>query len=229
MISLRFKSTLAIALICFVLGCCTVMLFTTKCNNAAGQPTLTRATLLKELADSLHTQYKTTIDQLKKNNRQLDLELQNTKIELKAAKEKTNRKAAEIKKLVTPGYPASELLKKTVLSTSPIDSSLQKCDSLALLVSDYLQDVEEKDSLYETQLVQQDSLLTGKDNIIALQNSENSNLSILYNQSLAQQTLLEKDNHSLRKKIKRKKATSKWLALGSALITGITTHYLSNR
>lgn len=230
MISLRLKSSISIALICFVAGCCTAFLLLANCASPAKQPVISHATLLKAQADSLHAHYQVTITDLEKRNKQLDAELQNTKTELKAAKAKANAKASEIKKLIySPGYPAKELLKKSTTFNPVIDSSLQKCDSLALLVSEYLQESEQKDRLYETQVTQQDSLLSGKDDIIVLQQSENLNLTTLFKLSVTEQKKLEKDNLKLRKKIKRQRSAGKWLALGSAILSGLTTHYLSNR
>lgn len=230
MISLRLKSSISIALICFVVGCCTAFLLMANCGSPAKQPAMSSATLLKAQADSLHAHYQVTITDLEKRNKQLDTELQNTKVELKAAKAKAITKANEIKKIIyPPGYPAKELLKKSISLNPVIDSSLQKCDSLALLVSEYLQESEQKDRLYETQINWQDSLLSGKDEIIVLRQSENLNLSVLFKQSLAAQQYLETNNLKLRKKMKRQRSAGKWLALGSAVLSGLTTHYLSNR
>ncbi|TXJ28230.1 MAG: hypothetical protein E6Q24_05470 [Chitinophagaceae bacterium] len=230
MISLRLKSTLAIALICFALGCCTAFLFTTNCSSPSKLPALTHAALLKQQADSLHAYYQAGIEELEARNKQLTAELQSTKAELKAAKSKANTKAAAIKKIINPpGYPAKELIKKSAASSFSENTELQNCDSLTILVSEFLEEAEQKDSLYDTYILQQDSLLTGKDEVIALQESENRNLSFLFKQSLSQQTILEKDNFSLRKKIKRQRSAGRWLAVGSAIITGIATHYLSNR
>ncbi len=229
MISLRLKSSISIALICFVLGCFTAFLLTATCGSPK-QPAITSATLLKAQADSLHTHYQTTIAKLEKNNKELDAELQNTKAELKAAKAKANSKAAEIKKIITPpGYPAKDLLNKPTASLLPVGNDLEKCDSLVMLISEFLQDTEHKDSLYEAQLLQQDNLIAGKDAIIKVQENENLNLSFLLKQSLTQQTLLEKDNLKLHKKMKRQRSACKWLAFGSAVLSGITTHYLFNR
>ncbi|MFN4313302.1 MAG: hypothetical protein ACK4E0_03340 [Chitinophagaceae bacterium] len=230
MISLRLRSSIAIALICFVLGCCTTFIFTAGCNSSSGQPAVRQAMLLKAQADSLHAHYQTAITEIEKRNKQLTTELRNTKAELKTAKAKTTTKAAAIKKVITsPGFPARELIKKSSTSSIPENSEGQNCDSLVILVSEFLEEAEQKDSLYETYILQQDSLLTGKDNIIALQKNESSSLSLLFTQSLSQQTFLEKDNLSLRKKIKRQRSAGKWLAISSAIVTGLATHYLSNR
>ena len=230
MISLRLKSSISIALICFVVGCCTAFLLMSHCGGSSQQPAISSATLLKAQADSLHSHYQATIIELETRNKQLGTELQNTKEALKAAKAKADAKAGEIKKMVyPPGYPSKELIKKSAALNTLIDSSLKKCDSLALLVVEYIQDVEQKEVLYETQISWQDSLLSGKDEIITLQQNENLNVSILFKQSLAQQTMLEKSNQKLRKKIKRQRSAGKWLAIGSAVLSGFATHYLSNR
>jgi hypothetical protein len=230
MISLRLKSSLYLALIFFVLGCCTVLLLTSNCGSNPRQPTVTAATLLRAQADSLHAYYQATIAELEGRNKGLATELQATKAELKEVKAKTSAKAAEIKKIIhSPGYPAKELLKKSTSAVINREENPERCDSLATLVSSYLAEAEQKDNLYEEQIALQDSLINGKDAIITLQQSESISQSILFRQSLSQLTLIEKDNLKLRKKLKRQRSAGKWLAFGSAVLTGIATHYFNNK
>ncbi|HEX7904882.1 MAG TPA: hypothetical protein VF487_13480 [Chitinophagaceae bacterium] len=186
--------------------------------------------LLRSQADSIHATYHTRIRELEQGNRQLQVELQSTKAELKAAKEKAGAKAAQLRKIIkAPGFPAKELLKKTSVPFTPTNDGLQNCDSLALLAGEYLQFVEQKDSLYEIQMTQYDSLLSRKDAIIALREHENLSQAILFSQSLKQQTVLEKNNFQLNKKLKRQRSARKWLVVGSALLSGIITHHISNK
>lgn len=229
MISLKFRSTISIAIICFVVGFCIAFLFMTNCGHSSKQPAITQAALLKAQADSLHAHYQAAIKKLKTRNEEISTELQSTKAELKAVKAKANSKAAEIKKIITPGYPSKELLKKATAENMPVDTCLQKCDSLAILVNEYIQETEQKDSLYEMQAFQQESLINGKDSVISLFEGENLNLSVMFKQSLSQQSLLEKNNILLRKKMKRQRAAGRWLTLGTAILSAVTTHYLSNR
>jgi hypothetical protein len=230
MISLRLKSSMTIALICFVAGCCTAFLLMTNCGTEKKKGDFIPASLLKKQADSLKVFYQGKISELETSNKQLTVQLNATKAELNAAKLKANGKAAEIKKLIEPkGYPAKQLLEKAGVPAVLTEIQLQECDSLKLLVSDFIIENEIKDNLYEQQARQQDSLLTGKDAVIALQEGENLNLSILFKQSTTQQQILEKDNQLLRKQVKRKKKAGRWLAIGSAVVSGLATHYITNR
>ena len=107
MISLRFRSTLSIALIPSVLACCAAFLLMARCGKEDKQVSVAHAKLLKAQADSLHTHYQTAIIELESQNKKLDRQLQTTKAELEAAKAKTKTKATAIKQLLNPpGYPA---------------------------------------------------------------------------------------------------------------------------
>lgn len=230
MISLRFRTTLSVALICFILGCCTAFLLVANCGNNNQQPATAQSKLLQAQADSVHAYYKTTIATLEKRNTQLTTELQNTKVQLDAAKAKTKVKATVLKNMITPpGYPASKLLEKATNSPEADQRGLEKCDSLVQLVTDYLVDMEVKDSLYEMQSVYQDSLLAGKEAVIAAQESQQLHQAILLKQSLFEQQLLEKQYIRLQKQVKRQRSGGRWLALGTAILSGLATHYITNR
>lgn len=230
MISLRFRSTLSIALISFVLGCCAAFLLMARCGKDNEQASITQAKLLQAQADSLHTHYQAAITDLDNQNKQLTRQLQTTKAELEAAKAKTKTKAAAIKQLLTPpGYPAKELLKKTSDSSTSFAQNPEKCDSLVCLLADFMVETEIKDSLYELQALTQDSLIAGQQAVITFHQSENLHLSFLLKQSLDEQQNLAKDYARLQKKMKRQRASGRWLAIGTAVLSGVATHYLTNR
>lgn len=228
MISFNLKSSLAIALICFVLGCCTALLLIGSCNNNNREPNFIQPDLLKKQADSIEDNYGTKITELETRNRLLHEELNTTKAELNAVKTKAKSKAATIKKLIErEGYPAKELLKKIDPSTVAIDSSLSLCDSLAQEVSEYIHLNETKDSLYEVQIGTQDNIISGKDSVIAFKTEEHNALNGLFNQSLKEQVRLLSENKQLQKRIKRQKLKGKLLALGTAILSGLATHYVT--
>jgi len=224
MISLRFRSTLSIALISFVLGCCAAFLLMARCGKEDKQANVAHAKLLKAQADSLHTHYQTAISELESQNKKLDRQLQTTQAELEAAKAKTKTKAAAIKQLLNPpGYPAKELLKKTGGSSTSFAENPEKCDSLVSLLADFMIET------YEVQALTQDSLIEGQQAVITLHQNENLQLSSLLKQSLAEQQSLVKDYIHLQKRMKRQRASGRWLAIGTAVLSGIATHYLTNR
>ncbi len=228
MISLRLKSTLAIALICFVLGCCTAFLLMGGCSGNVDNEELIPAATLKTQADSLHTHYQAQIQELEKSNSGLMQRLAQTKLELEAVKAKTKSKAGAIKKMIRPkGYPASALLTKS--SAPVIENNIEpdRCDSLAMLIDEYIQESGVKDSLYEAQVLQQDSLLCAKEEIITLQSVENKNLTLFLEKSLLQEQSLTNENTRLQKKLKAQRRTSKLLTIGGAILTSLATHYLT--
>ncbi|OJW31528.1 MAG: hypothetical protein BGO54_13785 [Sphingobacteriales bacterium 46-32] len=228
MISFNLKSSLAIGVICFVLGCCITFLLFGGCNDDALNENLVKPEVLQQKADSIEACYQIKITELTNKNQQLQTELSATKVQLNAIKAKTKTKAATIKKMIAPqGYPAKELLKKIDPASVVMDSSLSPCDSLVQEVSGYIQDNELKDSLYELQIALQDNIIAGKDSIIAIKTSQYNELSTVFDQSIKQQEILFSENKSLRKQVKRQKRKGRLLALGTAILSGLATHYLT--
>lgn len=228
MISFNLKSSLAIAVICFVLGFCTAFLLLGDCNSDSPNENLVKPEVLQQKADSIEACYQIKITELENKNLQLQTELSATKVQLNAIKAKTKTKAATIKKMIVPqGYPTKELLKKIDPASVVMDSSLSPCDSLVQEVSGYIQDNELKDSLYEVQVILQDNIIAGKDSIIAIKTSQYIDLSTVFDQSVKQQETLFSENKFLRKQVKRQKRNGRLLALGTAILSGLATHYLT--
>lgn len=227
MISFNLRSSLAIAIICFVLGCCTAFLLVGGCNNDTKQESIAMPEMLKQQADSIKANYQAKITELETRNSHLQQELSTTKAQLKAAKTKTKSKAATIKKIIEPkGYPAKELLKKADSFSVVENSSLLPCDSLVEEVTQYMKLNETEDSLYEAQIAAQDSIIEVKDAVIAFKDSAHAALDKVFNQSLQEQDKLLSENRQLRKRLKRQKLKGKLLAFGSAVLSGLVTHYL---
>lgn len=228
MISFNLKSSLGIALICFVAGFCIALLLVGSCNSGAKRKEVAHTAMLKAQADSLHAYYQNNIAAIQASNDQLILELNVAKWELDDLKTKTKNKAVTIKKMIAPkGYPAKELLKKKETFPVTADIGLNKCDSLAQLVSEYIQESETKDSLTELQDARKDSLISGKDAIIAMHESDNLNLSLLFRQSLQQQQKLDKENLRLHKRLKRQRTAGRLLSIGTAILSGVATYYIT--
>lgn len=228
MISFNLKSSLAIAIICFVLGCCTTFLLTGSCNNGAKRENIVMPQILKRQADSIETLYQAKITKLETANRQLQQELTTIKVQLNDVKAKAKQKEAVIKKITEPkGYPAKELLEKATPSSAAIVSPLITCDSLVQEVNEYIELNEKKEVYYETYIAIQDSIIEGKDSIIAFKITEYNALSRLFDQSLHEQQKLLAENNQLYKRFKREKRKGKLLAVGTALLSGLITHYIT--
>lgn len=227
MISLKFKSSIALLLTGLVAGFCLSFLF----NGCGNDPAVTHETVipakdLKKEADVKEASYQAKITELENKNQQLKLELQSAKDQLVKMKSKTKQRETKIKGMIEPkGYPAKELLQK-VKPALVSATSLSLCDSLVQEVSEYMQENSTKDSLYEVQIGKQDSLIAGKDSIIENKTKLQQNLQTLFEQSLMQQEILTKENTQLRKKFKRQKFRSKLVTLGVTVLSGLAANYL---
>ncbi len=233
MISVNLKSSLAIALIYFVLGCCVALVLVNGCGSVPKKSKIIPAALLKAQADSLHAYYENTIRTLENQNNELNQELSVTRSALEVAKEKVSIQAVAIKKAINsrpkgyPGYAAKDLLQQAAPDPTPLPSDSGKCDSLAQMVGNYLHDSEQKDSLYDRQAAQQDSIIFVKDTIISVLKTEKKIQSALLKQSFALQDELEAENLKLRKQFRRKRNGGRLLAIGASILTGVATHQLS--
>ncbi len=248
MISLQLRSTFTIALISFVLGCLLSALFINGCNNGSSKKqVLIPVSRLKAQGDSLKASYDVKIKTLESANSQLEQHLEETKAALQAAKARAKTKAAGLKKIIEPkkmtaphGYPARELLDKTIPAVASTDvsidsidnndnsnNSMTPCDSLQQLAGEYVQATEIKDSLYEMQISQQDSIIKTQNEQLCVQKEHQQQTDTLLDQSLKAQESLVIENNHLHKVIKRKRRSGGILVFGAAILSGITTHYLS--
>ncbi|MEO7982933.1 MAG: hypothetical protein ABI688_02515 [Bacteroidota bacterium] len=228
MISFNLRSSLAIALICFVLGFCASFLLLGGCNKDSSDKSFISPKVLKQQADSIKVSYQAKITHLESKNQELQKELSTIKTQLDAAKTKTKKSATTIKKMIGPkGYPAKELLKKVNQPTVEMDNSLSPCDSLAEEVSEYIHDTEFKDSLYEARISIQDNVINVKDSVISASTKQFEKLSMVFDQSIHEQIKLASEYKQLRKQVKWQKRKGKLLAFGTAILSGLATHYLS--
>ena len=227
MISLKFKSSIALLLTGLVAGFCLSFLF----NGCGNDPAVTHETVtptkdLKKEADVKEASYQAKITELENKNQQLKLELQSAKGQLVKMKSKSEQRETKIKAMIEPnGYTAKELLRK-VKPALVSATSLSLCDSLVQEVNEYMQENSMKDSLYEVQIGKQDSLIAGKDSIIENKTKLHQNLQTLFEQSLTQQEILSKENTQLRRKFKRQKFRSKLVTLGVTVLSGLAANYL---
>ncbi len=232
MITFNFKTSIGLLLIGFVTGLCLSFLFRDYSNEPGitHEKTVQPAELKKE-ADVNEASYQAKITELENKNEQLRQELKSTKDQLAAIKSKTKQRENNIKKIIDPtnfqekGYPAKELLHK-VNPAIITDTGLSPCDTLVNEVGAYLEENAIKDSLYESQITKQDSLLAGKDSIIEVKIRLHQDLKVLFDRSLMQQETLMNENKQLRKQFKRQKLRSKLFAIGVTVLSGFTANYL---
>jgi len=233
MITFNQKSTISIALLSFVVGCCFSFLLMGGCSNTekAAAELVTVEKLQKDLQDKENS-YQAAISELRKKNLALQQELTSTQVELFAVKIKTKQKETTIKKLVQPkekpGLPARELLKKVNGKIVAIDSSLSPCDSLAVAVLEYMDENSAKDSLYERQISLQDSIINVKDVEITARDSLYREVKTGFTLSLTQQKLLAGQNSSLHKQLRRQKRRNMFLSIGGIILSGLATNYFLN-
>ena len=230
MITVNPKSPITTLILGFLLGCLATFLLMGGCNN--GKPeheAVSNPKELKKQADAVEISYQKKIEALQTSNQQFQQELKTVKDQLSSIKTKTKQKEATIKKIIEPkGFPAKDLLKKVNSPSVTMDTSQSDCDSLMEQVSEYIMENETKDSLYEVQSNIQDSIIVGKDFVIANQAELHQKLQTLFNQSLDQQTSLVNENSQLRKQFKRQKFRNKIFAVGVTILSGFTANYLLN-
>lgn len=228
MISFNLRASLTIAIICFVLGCCTAFLLAGSCGNSLKQENFVKTEILKQRADSIERFYQEKVTELEVRNHQLQQELTVTKAHLNTLKSKTKQKEATIKKITKPkGYPARRLLNTINPSSVATVSLTITCDSLVQEINEYMELNAEKEVYYEAYITIQDSIIAGNDSIIAFKTTEHSELKKLFDHSVYQQQILLAENNRLHKRLKREKGKGKLLAFGTAILSGLTFHYLT--
>ena len=225
MIALNFKNLLSLLLIGFILGLCSSLLFI-GCDRTTASKTNTVVSPkdLRRQADTIQENYQKQIDNLRYQNLELTQNLEVTQGWLNQAKDLCKQKERQIKKLTEPkGLPAKELLAKvdTIRGAS-------NCDTLASLVVEYIADNHQKDSLYEVQLIQMDSVVVVKDKLIETNEKVYSNLNLLFDQSLSAQQSLIKENKLVKRQFKRQRIKSKVVTLGLIILTATATNLLSH-
>ncbi|MBS1577402.1 MAG: hypothetical protein JST09_19045 [Bacteroidetes bacterium] len=232
MITFKFKASIGLLLIGFVVGLCLSFLFMDYSNEQSlkHEKIVPVKDLKKEVEDK-EASYQTKITELENKNEQLQQELKSTKDQLSAIKSRTKQRESNIKKIIDPGgfhergYPAKELLHRVNPSVIT-DAGLSPCDTLINEVGAYLEENALKDSLYESQISKQDSLIAGKDSVIEVKTRLHQDLQAIIDKSLVQQETLMNENKQLHKQFKRQKLRSKLFAIGVTVLSGFTANYL---
>jgi hypothetical protein len=177
---------------------------------------------IEKQAYTMQANYQKQIGELQDRNIELQQNLEVTQGLLDQAKQACEQKEQRIKKLTEPkGYPAKALLNK--VDTSKFISG---CDSLVSAVNDYIQENHRKDTIYETKLIQMDSIITVKDDLIQTNTAAYANLHQLFDLSLGSQESLIKQNKQLQREFKRQRFRNKLVNIGLVILSATATKFL---
>jgi hypothetical protein len=221
-------------LIGFALGFLTSFLIF-GCNKTQKQndAPFVKAKELKKEAATIDVSYQKQIETLSSQNAQLQQQLNQTNDLLQQLKLQAMEKENQVKKLLlSPPLLPNVYQKKPfkdyeiAIFSHKAQPETNPCDSLKKEVASYIKSNHKKDSVYELQLLQFDSLLTGKDLVIETSQKAYSDLKLLFDQSLSNQSILQKENLSLRRVNKRQKFRNKILAGGLMILSGFTANYM---
>jgi hypothetical protein len=237
-------------LIGFVLGFLTSFLIFSHTKSSQPQTvTVQKATVLKKQADSIEVSHQRQIEVLQQKNTGLQQELKATKSALDQLKSDAKEKEKKVKKIINPGkalwsenlfreaFPSNDLALKfpdkvytrqpeMLFDVAKKESAPCLCDSLEKEVLDYIEANHRKDSVYESQILLFDSMITGKDLLIEASQKAYSDLKLLFDQSISNQSTLQKENFSLRRQNKRQRFKNKILTSGLLILSGFTANYM---
>jgi hypothetical protein len=226
MMTFHLRTFLSLLLLGFVFGFGTAFLFTgCNKNSTIKKEAIVKPKELKKQAVTIEENYQKQIASLQDQNIELQQNLEISQGLLDQAKETTKQLENKIKKLIEPiGYPAKRLIQKVKINE--ISSDPSPCDSLINVVSDYIEENHRKDSIYELQIIQMDSMVSIKDDLIETNTVAYSNLHKLFDQSVASQENLIKENTQLRKQFRRQRFKNKLVTAGLMIISVTATNYL---
>jgi len=226
MMTFHLKTFLSLLLLGFVLGFVTAFLFTgCNKNSTIKNEAIVKPKELKKQAVTIEETYQKQIANLQDQNIELQQNLEISEGLLDQAKETTKQLENKIKKLIDPiGYPAKRLIQK--VKTNEISRDQSPCDSLINVIPDYIEENHRKDSIYELQIIQMDSVVSIKDDLIQTNAEAYSNLHQLFEQSVVSQENLIKENTQLRKQFKRQRFKNRLVTAGLMILSATATNYL---
>jgi len=247
MMRFRLRTSLALLLLGFVAGFCTSFLF--KGRGKSSPPEIKASNSPKQLkkeANNIEISYQKQIEALRDQNIELQRQLEVSRGLLQQAKREVKQKEVKIKKIIEPpgSFLAKDLLVKPPLALEPgsflkdvesppiSNNQLSKpcfCDSLAGEVMAYIEANHRKDSLYELQLIQFDSIVSTKDLVIETSFNAYSDLHLLFDKSLSDQTALQKENAQLKFQSKRQRFKNKLVTAGLMVMSGFAANYFLHR
>lgn len=196
---------------------------------------------LKKDATNIEVSYQKQIDDLNKQNIDLQFQLQVSQSLLDEAKEATLKREKKIKNLIEEQKQkkkADDLLSNalTKQSTEPDKQKTSRgyvalfdnnvCDSLAEEVQKYMAENHRKDSIYEVQLSGFDSVISIKDKIIQSGQTAYNSLNTLFQKSLSDQNNLALENKNFKKQLVSQKVKSKIFTAALFVLSGFTANYM---
>jgi hypothetical protein len=170
--------------------------------------------LAKEVTN-FETVYTKKADSINGESQKLKTELSNTKTALTEATERTADLNKQIFTLLDERFAKMQEAKSDI-----------GCDSLANVVPVLIAASEEKDSLYNSALVNLQSQVQNRDSAVTLQDQEYADLKASFTKSIEAQTFLTSDNKALTKTIRQQRTKSKLLSAALFILSGAAATYL---
>lgn len=159
------------------------------------------------------------MDSLQSENKKLAVNLDKTKAELQKAKARSLALEQRTKRLIKQNNEAQE---------SPYAYNAS-CDSLIGTVEALMQASAQKDSLYEGVVSGLEVQVANRDSAIALGVEQYQSLKATFDKSLQNQSLLETQNTTLTKTVKRQRVKSKFVSALLFIVTGIAASQIIQR
>jgi hypothetical protein len=172
--------------------------------------------LKKEVASSEGI-YAKKADSLNRQNNQLVFQLSNTKAAIAIANTKTASLQKEIFNVLDQRFTRQEN------GSSHLDAS---CDSLANTIPVLIAASKEKDSLYNSEVVNLESQVQNRDSAVMLQQQQYQSLKESFAKSVEAQTVLANENKALTKTVKQQRIKSKLLSATLLIISGAVVNRL---
>jgi hypothetical protein len=243
----HLKASLTFLLIGFILGFFTsFLIFAHTKSSSSKSVVVQKVKELKISADTIDASYQNQIDALQDQNIELQQQLEVSTGLLIQAKQEAQEKEDNIKRLLLQKniLCAKDLFQKSnakqplktyltpkqrelldfdnlALFSDKKENSSCPCDSLEKEVTEYIEANHRKDSAYEQQLIQFDSLLSNKDNVIETSQKAYDGLKSLLDKSVLNQTALQKENKLLLNRNSRQKFQSKIVTAAFMVLSGI--------
>lgn len=211
----RIKNT-ALLVCGFAIGAALVLLFKKNDTGVTSMHSISPKSVEALLQQTLkkENQLQMLIDEMNKKNADLDDALQSLNGQLQTAKAKNRQLQEDVIKLVK---------KRTTKDTAAL---LADCDTLKTKVVLLNKAANEKDSLYDRVISNQQQQLSIKDSTIQLHRLQYTSLKNSFTESIAQQKLLLDQNNLFKKQLRKQRVKSKILSGLTIIAAGITTHYL---
>lgn len=209
-------------LLCFAVGVLLGLFLglvycTATFNNDSLLLPIPSAKELQKEVTHFETGYRKSFDSLKNESAKLGSALNMAKAELQQAKKRSQLLQGQVYRLLDSRFEKQQ--SDTVVS-------ITSGDSLAVTVSDLMQANEQRDTLYEHVTANLEDQVKNKDSILALKDSQYSQLKTAFDHSVNNQTFLVEQNKLLNKEYKKQKLKSKFLSATLFVLSGAAATYL---